>query len=140
MTAEALLSRLDRVKETGHGRWLARCSAHNDKNPSLSVRETDDEVILIKCWSGCSANAVVTSVGLEMYDLFPNSLKNYAPFKPHEKWLPRDVIKALSDELTVVVIAASVILAGKKLTKADYERLLLAAERFDAACREVGYD
>jgi|TARA_B110000444_G_scaffold210491_1_gene205884 hypothetical protein len=39
-----------------------------------------------------------------------------------------------------VVIAASVILAGKKLTKADYERLLLAAERFDAATREVGYD
>lgn len=140
MTAESLLSRLDRVKETGPGRWLARCPSHNDKNPSLAVRETDDGVILIKCWSGCSANDVVTSVGLELHNLFPVSSQNRASLKPHEKWIPRDVIKALADEAFVVVLSASATLVGKKLTEPDYERLLLATKRIDAAAREVGYD
>jgi len=140
MTAEALLSRLDRVKETGHGRWLARCPAHNDKNPSLSVREADDEVILIKCWSGCSANDVVASVGLETHDLFTKPPENRPPLKLHEKWIPRDVIKALADEVFVVVLAASDILRGETFTESDHARLLLAAKRFEAAAREVGYD
>jgi len=140
MTAESLLSRLDRVKETGRGRWLACCPSHNDRNPSLSVRETDEGVILIKCWSGCGANEVVASVGLEMHDLFPNSPKNQPSLKPHKKWIPRDVIKALSDETFVVVLAASAVLARRKLSEADYERLLLASNRIDVAAQEVGYD
>ena len=140
MISESLLSRLDRVKETGPGRWLACCPSHDDKNPSLTVRETDEGVILIKCWSGCGANDVVASVGLEMHDLFPNPPEHRSPLKPYEKWIPRDVIKALSDELSVVIVAASATLSGKKLSNADYERLLLATNRIDVAAREVGYD
>jgi len=140
MTTESLLSRLDQVKETGPGRWLARCPSHDDRNPSLSVRETDDGKVLIKCWGGCAANDVVASVGLEMHDLFSNPPQNQLPLKPYEKWIPRDVIKALSDETTVVVLSASATLVGKKLTEADYKRLLLATKRIDAAASEVGYD
>ena len=139
MTAESLLSRLDRVKETGPGRWLARCPSHDDRNPSLSVRETEDR-ILIHCFSGCGATDVVASVGLEMHDLFPNTPENRPSLKPHEKWIPRDVIKAIAEEVFVVVLSASATLAGKNLTKADYARLLLATNRIDAAAREVGYD
>ena len=68
----ALLERLDRVRETGPGRWLARCPAHDDRHPSLSIRETEDGTILIKCWAGCSAADVVSAVGLEPRDLFPD--------------------------------------------------------------------
>ncbi|WP_216819082.1 hypothetical protein [Thiohalocapsa sp. ML1] len=38
MDAELLLGRLDGVIRTGEGRWSARCPAHEDRSPSLSVR------------------------------------------------------------------------------------------------------
>ena len=55
MSAEILLSKLDKVKRTGAGRWLACCPAHADKGPSLSLRETDDGRVLVYCFAGCSA-------------------------------------------------------------------------------------
>ena len=42
MSADVLLSILEGVKRTGPGRWMARCPAHGDKSPSLSIRELDD--------------------------------------------------------------------------------------------------
>ncbi len=46
-----------------HGRWsgsagIARCPAHDDHEPSLSVRDGDDGRLLTHCFSGCSAEAV----------------------------------------------------------------------------------
>ena len=45
------------------GRWNgtsgeARCPAHKDKTPSLSLRDGDDGRLLTHCFSGCSAEAV----------------------------------------------------------------------------------
>ena len=139
MTTDTLLSRLDRVKETAPDSWLACCPSHDDKNPSLSIRETDDGRILIHCFAGCGATDVVTSVGLEMHDLYPNPPKNRPSLKPTERWIPRVVIRALGEEVMIVVIAASALAAGKKLTDEDTRRLLVAARRFYAAAQEVGY-
>ena len=41
MTVDTLLSRLDMVKSAGNDRWYARCPAHQDKSPSLSIRDTE---------------------------------------------------------------------------------------------------
>ena len=73
MSIETLISRLDGVKETGHGKYVARCPAHEDKSPSLAVREVDDRV-LIHCFAGCDVYAIVSAVGLEMSDLFPRNI------------------------------------------------------------------
>ena len=140
MSIENMLARLDKVKETGPGTWLACCPAHDDKHPSLSIRETDDGTILLKCWAGCGANDVVEVLGMTFSDLFPDRNSNSPPLKPHEKWPPRDVIRALREESMVMVIAGSAIVAGEKFTEEDNERVLLAACRFHAAAREVGYD
>ena len=48
MIAEQLVSRLDGVKQTGRDRWIARCPAHNDKSPSLAIREVDDRELLLR--------------------------------------------------------------------------------------------
>lgn len=72
MTAAAkLLDRLQGVRQSGPGRWLAKCPAHEDRSPSLSVRELDDGTALIKCFGGCGAADVLAAVGLELKDLFP---------------------------------------------------------------------
>ena len=71
MKAEALLSRLTKVKRIGAGRWKACCPAHQDKTPSLSIRETDAGVVLLHCFGeGCAAADIVAAVGMEVSDLF----------------------------------------------------------------------
>ena len=69
--ASRLLPRLQGVRETGPCRWIAQCPAHDDRSPSLSVRELEDGRLLIHDFAGCEPFAVLTAVGLEMKDLFP---------------------------------------------------------------------
>lgn len=52
---------------------MARCPAHDDQHPSLSVSEDSDGRVLLKCHAGCSWKAVVQSLGLNIKDLFPTS-------------------------------------------------------------------
>lgn len=70
MTVEEFLGRLERVKRNGTG-WRARCPGHDDTNPSMSVSEGDDGRVLVKCWAGCTAEAIVAALGLEIRDLYP---------------------------------------------------------------------
>ena len=73
MTLEEFLPRLDAVRPRGNGRHAARCPAHADKNPSLSVSE-GEKGILLRCWSGCTAAEICRSLGIEQRDLFFDAL------------------------------------------------------------------
>lgn len=73
MTAETLLNELHKVRQNGTGKWIACCPAHDDKTPSLSVKEDSDGTILLYCFAGCSAEEIIGSVGLQMGDLFPDT-------------------------------------------------------------------
>lgn len=44
-----ILPRLEKVKRAGPDKWLAKCPAHDDKRPSLSIREAEDHKVLLKC-------------------------------------------------------------------------------------------
>jgi len=67
-----LLSRLTRVRRSGDG-WIARCPAHEDAHPSLSVTQGDDGRALVKCFAGCTTETVLEAIGLSMADLFVDS-------------------------------------------------------------------
>ena len=71
MAAEVLLGRLDGVRKTGDGRWLARCPGHDDRGPSLSIRELGDGRVLIHDFAGCKTLEILSAVGLRLRDLFP---------------------------------------------------------------------
>jgi len=62
------LSQLNKVKKSGNG-YVALCPAHDDKKHSLSIT-ADNEKILVKCFTGCGAEAIVNALGLSMSDLF----------------------------------------------------------------------
>ncbi|MBP3405212.1 MAG: hypothetical protein J6N18_03860 [Kiritimatiellae bacterium] len=68
------LSRFEGVQQSGGG-WVARCPAHGDDNPSLSIARGEDGRWLVHCHAGCSAEAVVSAVGLKMCDLMPANEK-----------------------------------------------------------------
>jgi hypothetical protein len=138
MIAETLLSRLGSVKRTGVDRWLARCPAHDDKRPSLSVREIDGDRVLVHCWSGCGVGNVLEAVGLTFEALYPERLSPHA--KPERRPFPAaDVLRAVEWETLVVAVAASHLGNGRELTDPDRKRLLLAASRLSAAVRESGH-
>ncbi len=71
---ELVLSKLPSAKRNGRG-WMARCPAHDDRNPSLSVAEGDDGRALVKCHAGCATEYVIESIGLIMADLMPDTLQ-----------------------------------------------------------------
>ena len=69
---DVVLTRLERVRRSGDG-WVARCPAHEDRSPSLSVREGGDGRVLVYCHAGCCTEDVVAAIGLSMRDLFADS-------------------------------------------------------------------
>ena len=38
--------------------WKCRCPCHDDKNPSLSIKDTEDGKVLFKCFAGCDSKAI----------------------------------------------------------------------------------
>ena len=60
-----------KVTPTGSNTWKALCPAHEDKNPSLSIRQGTGQVLMF-CHAGCAINDVVTALGLTTRDLFDN--------------------------------------------------------------------
>lgn len=66
--AESLAHRCEEPQPEKNG-WVARCPAHQDTTPSLSITPRNDKVLL-KCFAGCTAQAIVEALGLTMADLF----------------------------------------------------------------------
>ena len=61
MTAEEIARVLNGHK-VGSG-WMARCPAHDDRNPSLSLCDTNDGKILVHCHAGCDQRTVIAALG-----------------------------------------------------------------------------
>jgi len=75
MKIEEFLERLEGVQKSSGG-WIARCPAHGDSNPSLSVSESGNR-ILVHCHAGCKPDEIVAAMGLKMKDLFTDSLADH---------------------------------------------------------------
>lgn len=129
-----LLHRLEGVRTRGAGRWTAKCPAHADKSPSLSITATDDERVLLKCWTGCSAREVVEAVGLTLSDLFPERLP-----PEHVRRVERRAFSAeqrnaiIAHDALIVVLVAERIARNGDVSADDLARLRQASERIARA-------
>ena len=94
---ERILSGLDKVRNRGPDSWMACCPAHTDKNPSLSIKETEDGDVLLHCFSGCGVDDVLAALGLEMRDLFGKTDTMVEPTR--HAFTAEDVLVALAGEL-----------------------------------------
>ena len=53
----------------GKGEYLAFCPAHDDRNtPNLRVREAEDDRVLLRCFAGCSQDAVLAALAQKGVD------------------------------------------------------------------------
>jgi hypothetical protein len=133
---EKFVSRLDGVKRTGAGRFVAKCPAHQDKSPSLAVAEKDGRVIF-HCFAGCDPVDVLAAVGLTFSDLYPEK-PTYNKGSRSAAFNPYDMLKCLVRESGIVTLAAAQVSTGHPLTTVDAERVALAHERLRDAATLMG--
>jgi putative DNA primase/helicase len=72
MTAAAVAARLHATR--ARGGWMARCPAHDDRRASLSIGAGHDGRVLLHCHARCTADAICAAAGLELRDLFPETV------------------------------------------------------------------
>ena len=127
MSADTLLARLEGVRQSGRDQWTCKCPAHEDRSPSLSVRELDDGRVLVHDFGGCDPADIMTALGLSMSDLFPN--EPHRRTSPRQRWDGFALLKVLRRESVVTSMAAVDLATGRALSEPDRERLQQAAKR-----------
>jgi len=133
MAAHDLINLLQGVKKTGPNRWIAKCSAHEDKRPSLTITEKDDGQVLIHCFGGCGAADILAAVGLTFDALYPTKLDDHRGKPIRKPWNPYDLLKLNAFEASIVALTALRMGNGHALTDADKQRLLLCHQRLQKA-------
>lgn len=66
---QALADKGCNPKRRADGKLIAKCPAHDDSNPSLSVSRGTTRDVVVKCFAHCTADAVMDALGLRWTDL-----------------------------------------------------------------------
>ena len=132
---DRVLDQLDDAGRTGPASWKARCPAHKDRRPSLSIREGDDGRVLLYCFAGCGAIDVLDALGLDWSDLYPERLDTYPPTRGPRRVAPpipaRDALEILDLESLTVAIITSRLAEGEPVEE-HQAALQVAAGRIGA--------
>ena len=125
--AARMTARLEKVQWKHNQRAVARCPAHQDKNPSLVIDVAEDR-LLVYCPAGCSTQDIVGAVGLTLADLFVDW--------PVAEWQRKQSIHAdkqmlthARHELWILAQCLNTRIDGDTLELADSEREQLAVRR-----------
>jgi hypothetical protein len=141
-TINTLLDRLDGVKQTGAGKWLAKCPAHDDRHASFGIKLLDDGRILLNCFSGCDKESILGAIGLTFSDLFPPKPKDFnysrsAPKPP--KFSAYEMLKIAVFESTLITLAIRQLTTTGKISPDDLARVNTAIATLDEIGAEVNY-
>ncbi|RZO82751.1 MAG: DNA primase [Oceanococcus sp.] len=137
---QRLLSRLSKVRQTSGDAWIASCPGplheKGDRKPSLSIKETSDQKVLIHCYAGCCASEILGGIGLTLRDLFPDALESCKPLPAQQRkryGQALEALRALTLECLIVCIAAERIAEKQAIDDEELARVHLARTRIEAA-------
>lgn len=130
MSAETLISRLTKIRQTGPNRWVASCPAHDDRGPSLSVTERDGK-LLLHCFAGCAAEDVLGAVGLRWTDVLPEREGESRP----QPIPAMQVLEAVTHEIMVAALLATELGYAR-----SSQRLIESGSRLNAALTLLGHE
>jgi len=137
MTAADIVARLAGVRERGPGRWMARCPAHDDRSPSLSIRELDDGTILLHDFAGCNALTICRAIGIEFRDLFPSGRIRRVNDRERPRLSATDALHALADDAFLIAIIGADFVEHREIDRETWNMLAGACRRIcdaRAAC------
>ena len=136
MDVNNLLSRLDKVRSTGNGKYLACCPAHPDRSPSLAIKQTDDEKLLLHCFSGCSVVDILAAIGLELSDLMPENPSYQKGNKP-PRFNKYELFDRLVHESIILSLAVRQLLNFQDLSAEDMARVSIAENVINSIAMEI---
>jgi hypothetical protein len=105
--------------------WVAHCPAHDDRTPSLSVRDFTDGKVLLRCHAGCEQGRVIAALrARNLWTGFRlNSLRAARPIVERQ---PEDNdVRRSKDGLAIWQSATP---AGGALVTANGEHKVVASE------------
>lgn len=132
---DQFLSMLDGVRKVGNDRWKAKCPSHEDKTPSLSIRQAEDGRILLHDFGlDCDINDICAALGLRVADLMPPRLDR--PYmRPEERGTnvtgarANDFLELIDHEARVVyLIVVRLLTTGVDIRDDELMRLRRAYE------------
>lgn len=143
---DRLLQRLPRAKKAGEG-WRAPCPScgPDSKSAKLAVSEGADGRVLLHCFAGCAASAVLAAVGLSAADLFdrPIPTASASPDERRRRGVEMDLaaVRAAAEtldlEAVVLQVACERVIEGVPLDEGDRKRLALAHQRITDALQHL---
>ena len=137
MSLETLIDRLDGVRKTGVDKYVARCPAHDDRSPSLAIKDCGDGRILIHDFAGCDTENVLAALGLTFTDIMPDRIGHEHSHKPiRNRTSSRDALATLDHESLVVAIIGADFLEHKEIDDETWDRLGVAVNRISTTRAE----
>jgi len=132
VSVDALLSRLNKVRNHGKGKHMAQCPCHADKTASLAINDMGDGRILINCFAGCDTYSILQSVGLDWQDVMPESAAG--EHKPVKQIIyASEALKLIQHEARIVLVCAYDLKKNKPLTDDELARLETSMQRINKA-------
>lgn len=131
------LNKLNKVQGRGRDSWVACCPSHDDKNPSLKVDIKNDK-ILIKCWSGCSTEDILGSVGMDFDDIFPDKAIYHRSSGDRPTLSSSDALRIIKYEAMIIYMMGVDLRAKKIPNEEDHNRFVLAVGRVKDAMDAAG--
>lgn len=89
---DIVLPLLDGVKSV-HGGFQARCPAHDDHSPSLSITPGTSQPVVLMCHAGCETEAILAALGLTWADISQPAEER----KSDDEWTPAGPASAVYD-------------------------------------------
>ena len=134
MNINTFLNHLDKVRKNGSDKWMACCPGHDDKSPSLAIKEGNDGKIILHCFAGCPTESIVSALNLEMSDLFAQKLS----IVKNPSQIPRRKLEtALIHELMVLNIAINSRHERHPIHADDKDREQLSVKRIPALIKDI---
>lgn len=134
---EKLLDQLEGLKQSVPGKWIARCPAHEDRSPSLAIRELPDGRILLHDFGGCDTEAILEALQLQFSDLFPEPLCADGGRRNRLGLSNAEQMELIRHELTVASLILADVVDTQSINEGDWTRFCRAAQRIRAV-REHG--
>ena len=124
---ESVLAHVEKACQRQPGQYSSRCPAHQDKAPSLSIRETPEGAVLLHCFAGCNVSEIVGAMGLELSDLFPAKERSgREPQRTARVLIASQALEIIGHESRVVVMLAADIRRGVALDDDSLDALIHA--------------
>jgi hypothetical protein len=135
---DQLTSQSKTIKKQRNGEVIFSCPAHKDRTASASAKELPDGRILVHCFAGCSAEGILSSVGLPLSDLYPKAINQHIP-RERRPFSASTLLQAISLEAGIIKVIGYDMVRGKAIKDTDYKRLELAVSRIESAMQMGGF-